>query len=151
MTDYLEDLAVGDEFTTPGRTVTEHDIVAFAGLTGDYAAIHTNEVHAAASIHGRRIAHGLLGLAFAQGLTWRASSAEGARLASLGWDEWRFLEPIFIGDTIHVRCRVTSTRRSRTNPSRGVVVEELAVVNQHGEVVQCGLHTTLVPVRGAEA
>lgn len=150
MTDYLEDIHVGDEFTTPGRTVTEYDIVAFAGLTGDYASIHVDEVYASKSIHGRRIAHGLLGLAFAQGLTWRASSAEGARLASLGWDRWRFLAPIFVNDTIYVRCRVESTRQSSSNPERGIVVEELEVVNQRGEVVQRGQHATLVPVRGTQ-
>lgn len=147
MTEYLEDLSVGAQFQTPGRTVTEADVVGFAGLTGDYASIHTDEEHARASIHGRRIAHGLLGLAFAQGLTWRVSSGEGSRLASLGWEDWRFLKPIFIGDTIHVRCRVVDLRRSASNPSRGIVVEELEVVNQHGEVTQRGRHATLVPVR----
>lgn len=147
MTDYLEDLRVGDEFSTPGRTVTEADIVAFAALTGDYASIHTDSEYARASIHGQRIAHGLLGLAFAQGLTWRVASADGARLASLGWKEWRFLRPIFIGDTIHVRVRVVEARRSASDPGRGVVTEELELVNQRGEVTQRGLHSTLVPTR----
>ena len=151
MTDYLEDLSVGDEFYTPGRTITEADVVAFAGLTGDYASIHTDEEYAKASIHGRRIAHGLLGLAYAQGLTWRVSSGEGARLASLGWEDWRFLQPIFIGDTIRVRCRVVSARQSSSNPTRGVVVEELEILNQHDEVTQRGRHATLVPVRDPEA
>jgi acyl dehydratase len=151
MTEFLEDFAVGAEFTTPGRTVTESDVVGFAGLTGDYASIHIDEEYAAASIHGRRIAHGLLGLAFAQGLTWRATSAQGSRLASLSWDQWTFVAPIFIGDTIRVRCVVTSTRASRSNPSRGIIVETLELMNQRGEVVQRGTHTTQVPARGADS
>jgi acyl dehydratase len=143
-----EDFEIGEQLVTPGRTVTEADIVAFAALTGDYASIHTDAVFAASTKFGQRVAHGLLGLTFAQALVWRVTSPDSARLASLGWNDWRFHAPIAIGDTIHVTCTVTAKRRSASDPSRAVITERLDVVNQDGTVVQSGDHLTLVPVRG---
>jgi acyl dehydratase len=145
---YYDEFAIGDEVVTPGRTVTEGDVVNFAALTGDYASIHTDAEFAAASGFGQRVAHGLLGLTFAQGLVWRVTSPYSARLASLAWTNWSFHAPIAIGDTIHVTCTVTATRRSSSNPSRAVITERLEIINQHGAVVQSGEHLTLVPVRG---
>lgn len=148
MPSYYEDFNIGDGGTTPGRTVTEADVIAFAGLTGDYAPIHTDAEYARASSFGKRVAHGLLGLAYAQGLVWRVTSPDSARLASLAWNNWRFLGPIEIGDTIHVEYRVTAARKSKTDPQRAIITEELQVVNQRGQVVQRGEHLTMVPVRG---
>ena len=131
----FEDLQVGDEFTSPGRTVTEADIVIFAGLTGDYNVLHTDAEHMKASTFGERIAHGLLGLSIQHGLLDRGMHARSdERLTAL---KWKFKGPIKIGDTIHVRARILA-KKDGDKPEWGVVTMERQVVNQLGEVVQEG-------------
>lgn len=133
---YFEDIRVGDEYVSPGRTVTEADIVAFAGLSGDYNILHTDAEYMRTSIFGERIAHGLLGLALQSGLGTRAMARPFATLAFLGL-RWRFKAPIKIGDTIKVRLEVTD-KRETSKPDRGIVVIQRSVLNQRGEVVQEG-------------
>jgi acyl dehydratase len=133
---YFEDIQVGDEYVSPGRTVTETDIVAFAGLSGDYNVLHTNAEFMKSSIFGERIAHGLLGLAISSGLGTRAMARPYATLAFLGL-RWRFKAPIKIGDTIKVRMKVTG-KRETSKPDRGIVTVQRHVLNQRGEVVQEG-------------
>ncbi|HEV8311136.1 MAG TPA: MaoC/PaaZ C-terminal domain-containing protein [Methylomirabilota bacterium] len=133
---YFEDIQVGDEFVSPGRTVTEADIVAFAGLSGDYNVLHTDAEFMRSSIFGERIAHGLLGLAIQSGLGSRAMPRPFATMAFLGL-RWRFKGPIKIGDTIKVRIQV-SDKRETSKPDRGIVVLQRSVLNQRGEVVQEG-------------
>jgi len=143
---YFEEIRVGDEYLSPGRTVTEADIVAFAGLSGDYNVLHTDAEFMKASIFGERIAHGLLGLAIQSGLGTRAMPRPFATIAFLGL-RWRFKGPIKIGDTIKVRVRVTD-KRETSKPDRGIVVLERAVLNQRGEVVQEGETDIMVERRG---
>jgi len=133
---YFEDIRVGDQYVSPGRTVTEADIVAFAGLSGDYNILHTDAEYMRTSIFGERIAHGLLGLALQSGLGTRAMARPFATLAFLGL-RWRFKAPIKIGDTIKVRLKVTD-KRETSKPDRGIVVIQRSVLNQRGEVVQEG-------------
>jgi acyl dehydratase len=133
---FFEDIEVGHEYLSPGRTVTEADIVAFAGLSGDYNVLHTDAEFMRTSIFGERIAHGLLGLAIQSGLGTRAMPQPFATIAFLGL-RWRFKGPIKIGDTIKVRVRVTD-KRETSKPDRGIVVLQRTVVNQRGEVVQEG-------------
>jgi len=133
---YFEDIEVGDEYLSPGRTVTETDIVTFAGLSGDYNVLHTDAEFMKSSIFGERIAHGLLGLAISSGLGSRAMARPYATLAFLGL-RWRFKGPIKIGDTIKVRMKVTA-KRDTSKPDRGIVTVQRHVLNQRGEVVQEG-------------
>jgi acyl dehydratase len=133
---YFEDIQVGDEYLSPGRTVTEADIVAFAGLSGDYNVLHTDAEFMRTSIFGERIAHGLLGLSISSGLGTRAVPRPFATLAFLGL-RWRFKGPIKIGDTIRVRIRVAA-KRETSKPDRGIVTMQRTVVNQRDEVVQEG-------------
>ena len=133
---YFEDIRVGDAYVSPGRTVTEADIVAFAGLSGDYNVLHTDAEYMRTSIFGERIAHGLLGLALQSGLGARAMARPFATLAFLGL-RWRFKAPIKIGDTIKVHLEVTD-KRETSKPDRGIVVIQRSVLNQRGEVVQEG-------------
>jgi acyl dehydratase len=133
---YFEDIQVGDEYLSPGRTVTEADIVAFAGLSGDYNVLHTDAEFMKSSIFGERIAHGLLGLAISSGLSMRAVARPFATLAFLGL-RWRFKGPIKIGDTIRVRLKITD-KRETSKADRGIVVIQRAIVNQRDEVVQEG-------------
>ncbi|HLE43871.1 MAG TPA: MaoC/PaaZ C-terminal domain-containing protein [Methylomirabilota bacterium] len=133
---YFEEIQVGDEYLSPGRTVTEADIVAFAGLSGDYNVLHTDAEFMRTSIFGERIAHGLLGLAIQSGLGMRAMPRPLATMAFLGV-RWRFKGPIKIGDTIKVRIKVVD-KRETSKPDRGIVVLQRVIVNQRGEVVQEG-------------
>ncbi len=131
----FEELSVGQEFTSPGRTVTESDIVIFAGLSGDYNVLHTDAEHMKASIFGERIAHGLLGLGIQQGLASRGEPAAAHGLLSAL--KWKFKGPIKIGDTVHVLSRITG-KRDGPDSDRGLVTVERRLVNQRGEVVQEG-------------
>ena len=132
---FFEDLTVGQEFTSPGRTVTEADIVIFAGLSGDYNVLHTDAEHMKSSIFGERIAHGLLGLSIEQGLASRGepTAAQGV----LSGIKWKFKGPIKIGDTVHVRSRIAA-KKDGPDAGRGFVTVERELVNQLGEVVQEG-------------
>jgi acyl dehydratase len=132
---FFEDVAVGQEFTSPGRTVTEADIVIFAGLSGDYNVLHTDAEHMKSSIFGERIAHGLLGLSIEQGLASRGEPA--AAHGELSGLKWKFKGPIKIGDTVHVRSRI-ATKKDGPDAGRGFVTVERELVNQLGEVVQEG-------------
>ena len=91
------DLHVGMSFRSPGRTITDADLVAFSGLTGDYSELHTSEVYAKSSQFGRRVAHGMLGLAYAHGLMWpRTGELRETAIAFLGINDWKFVGPIFV-------------------------------------------------------
>lgn len=142
---YWEEIEVGEEYESPGRTVTEADIVLFAGLSGDYNVLHTDAEFMKSSVFGERIAHGLLGLAIQAGLLTRAMPPY-ATLALPGL-RWKFRAPIKIGDTIRVRARVTAKKESR--PDRGLVVLERTVLNQRDEVVQEGETDLIVERRPA--
>jgi len=140
---FYEDLRVGDEWTTQARTVTEADVVNFAGLSGDFNSLHMDEELSKGTIFGHRIAHGLLGLSISSGLVNQAIRT--AIMAFLGI-EWRFLKPIFFGDTIHVVVKVEEKRTTK-KPGRGIVTWGRRIVNQHGEVVQEGVSKTMVAMR----
>ena len=132
---FFDEIQIGEEYESPGRTVTEADIVMFAGVSGDYNVLHTDAELMKSSIFGERIAHGLLGLSIQNGLLTRAMPPY-ATIASVGL-RWKFKGPIRIGDTIHVRARVTAKKETE-KPDRGVVTLERAILNQRGEVVQEG-------------
>lgn len=146
---YFEDLAVGDVFESPGRTVTEADVMLFAGLSGDYNVLHTDEEYMKGTAFGTRIAHGLLGLAIQSGLGSRAITPPVSTVAFLGLKEWNFTKPIFFGDTIRVKISVAEMRRT-SKPGRGIVHWRREVLNQKDEVVQEGVTATLVNCRDAE-
>lgn len=129
-------LRVGDAFESGGRTVTESDIVAFAGLSGDFNRLHVDEEYARSTRYGRRIAHGLLVLAILSGLTTQSDGyrrLEPLVLALLDLS-CRFPKPTFAGDTIHVRVTVTEVRAA-SRPDRSEVTFRREAINQRGEVV----------------
>lgn len=144
---YLEDLAVGEEIETPGITITDWHVMQFAGVSMDFFELHTNEEFAAQTDFGRRVAHGLLGLAVTDGLKNR-SELNVEAIASLHWS-WDFVGPIFIGDTVSARLRVAEKRESKSRPDRGIVTLELELRNQRGETVQKGLNRMMVKRRPA--
>ena len=138
---YYEDIEVGEAYESPGRTITEADIVLFAGLSGDYNVLHTDAELMKTSIFGERIAHGLLGLAIQSGLFGR-STTPYATLAFVGL-RWKFKGPIKIGDTIRLRARVQA-KRDIGKPEGALVTVTRTVVNQRDEVVQEGETDLLV-------
>lgn len=139
---YFEEFEVGQELVSLGRTVTETDIVLFAGLSGDYNQLHTDAEFAKGTSFGQRVAHGLLGLTMAEGLVCRLGLIEGTAEAFLGLT-WKFKAPIFIGDTISLRVKVTRKKALR-RLGGGVIVLDLVLVNQKGERVQEGEWRALI-------
>lgn len=140
-----EDLHVGLRFESPTRTITESDVVMFAALTGDWSELHTSEAFARQTQYGRRVAHGLLGLAVAHGLMWpRTNALRDIAIAFLGLSDWRFRGPIFLGDTIHVVYEVAEMRDSRSNPGQAIVTFDVELRNEADEVLQQGRKALLV-------
>jgi 3-hydroxybutyryl-CoA dehydratase len=130
---YYEDFEIGEEAVTAGRTITESDIVNFAGITGDWNEIHTNKEVAEGSPFKQRIAHGALVFSVATGLTVRLGQTADTVIAFYGLDRLRFVKPTFIGDTITVRQKVEA--KSERDDQSGIVTLLNDVVNQRGEVV----------------
>jgi acyl dehydratase len=140
---YWEDWEIGAEFESPGRTVTEADIVTFAGLSGDYNPLHINEEYCKQTQFGTRIAHGPLVYAIAAGLLFQLHLYDDTLIAFLGFDSLKFSKPVKAGDTIRARIKVLETRET-SNPERGVMKRQLTVLNQRGEVVQEGVQAFLL-------
>jgi len=143
---YLEDLTAGDVFTSAARTITESDVVAFAGLSGDFNPIHTDVEFAKETPYGQRVVYGLLGLSMLTGLLDRTGLFSGSAIAMLGIRDWTFTAPLFIGDTIRFRLTIVDVRRARSG-DRGVVQRYFELMNQRDEVVQKGHIDILVRAR----
>lgn len=135
---YFEELGAGQVMMTAARTVTETDVVNFAAMTGDWNPLHSDVTFAANSMFGRPMAHGTLGVALACGLVARLGILDGTAIAARGIDEWKFLRPIYPGDTIRVRTEVL-TRQAVPHLGGGMVVFQLTVFNQDDEVVHRGV------------
>jgi len=139
---YFEEFTLGDKMTSQGRTITEADIVAFAGLSGDYNPIHIDAEFAKAGLFGERIAHGLLVLSVASGLAWQLGFMAGTADAFLSLD-WKFTGPTKIGDSIKVSAEVAQ-KREMPGSSGGMIVFNVEVTNQRNEVIQRGKWSVLV-------
>jgi len=139
---YFEEFQVGDVVVSAGRTITEADVVAFAGLSGDFTHIHTDAEVARQGMFGQRVAHGLLGLAVASGLTAQLGFLEGTALAFRELS-WKFSLPIFFGDTIHVEGTVNKLKAMR-RLGGGSVALGVKVINQETKVVQRGEWVILI-------
>lgn len=130
---YFDDFEIGEEAVTAGRTITETDIINFAGITGDWNEIHTNKELAERSQFKQRIAHGALIFSISTGLSVRLGQTADTVIAFYGLDRLRFVKPTFIGDTITVRQKVEG--KSERDARSGIVTMLNEVVNQNGEVV----------------
>ena len=142
---YFEDYTIDQVRTSRGRTITEADIVNFAGLSGDFVELHMNEVYAAQGPFGKRIAHGALIFSISTGLSIQMNQIQDTVVAFYGVDKMRFTHPVFIGDTIHVVKKVTA--REQKGPGRGVVTFETAVLNQDNQPVLVYSDKVLVKAR----
>jgi acyl dehydratase len=132
----FDEFEIGQRFVTPGRTITEADIGAFAGLTGDYNPVHTDETFAARSDFGSRIAHGPMGIGIAFGLASRLDLIDGTVVALLGVN-WDFKAPMRPGDTIRALIGVAGKRPVK-NPALGLIELAIELVSQRDELLQSG-------------
>ena len=140
---YFEEFEVGQRFYSAGRTITESDIVSFAGLSGDYNQIHTDAEFANGTPYGQRIAHGLLVTSIASGLIAQSGLIEGTVLAFREINNWKFATPTYIGDTVHVETEITGTKALR-RLGGGSVEIAISVKKQNADVVMKGSWTVLI-------
>jgi len=140
---FFEEFFTGQVITSSARTITEADVVGFAGLTGDWNPIHSDAVYAAQQPFGQRIAHGMLGLSIATGLAMRTGILEDTLLAFREIRGWKFSLPIYLGDTIHVRV-TTGETHPVPRLHGGLVTLHAELLNQRGELVQHGDWVVLV-------
>lgn len=143
---YFEDMTVGRQWVTQRRTITEADVVSFAGLSGDFNPLHVDETFAASGPFGRRVVHGLLVLSVATGLRQQSGVFYGVVRAFAEMRNWAFKKPVFIGDTITAVTTVVNARAT-SKPGQGIVEQRVDVVNQDGEIVQSGIFVTLIAAR----
>ena len=143
---YFDEFEVGQRILTAGRTVTEADIVNFAGLSGDYTQIHTDAEFSKNTPVGQRIAHGLLVMSIASGLAAQTGVLEGTVLVFREISNWKFIKAVFIGDTVHVVMNVVQTKAMR-RIGGGTVSIELDVKNQDDETVMKGTWVVLMAGR----
>lgn len=135
--DGYDGVEIGATHTTQGRTITEADVVNFAGVSGDFNHLHTDAEAMQASPLGQRVAHGTLVLAVTTGLLWQSrTAAEREHLVAFyGMDRLRFVDPVFIGDTVHVETEVTDKEPSDHPAASGIVRQEVQTKNQADETV----------------
>ncbi len=142
---YFEDYAVGDALASAGRTVTETDLVNFAGLSGDFSAIHTDTEVSRSGPFGQRVAHGLLVMSIASGLLIRLGFLEGT-LQAFREMTWKFSLPVFIGDTLRAQATVVELKPTR-RLGGGLVTFEIQILNHSDGLVQSGRWAVLVAGR----
>jgi acyl dehydratase len=142
---YFEDYTIDQVRTSRGRTITEADIVNFAGLSGDFVELHVNEEYAKRGPFGRRIAHGALIFSISTGLMVQMTSDHEAIVAFRGVDQLRFVAPVFIGDTIHVSKK--TIEKNSKDGMRGLVAFETTVLNQDGKPVLTYIDRLMVKCR----
>ena len=145
---FYDDFTIGDSYMTRGRTVTEADIVGFAGLSGDFNSLHVDAEYSKSTPFGQRIAHGLLVLSISSGLTVQTGLTSDSIIAFYGIDKLRFVKPVFIGDTLTVQNRVVELT-PKEEPGRGLVVFETTVLKQTGELVLVYFRRVLLRRRAA--
>jgi|TARA_B100000686_G_C16195442_1_gene667925 acyl dehydratase len=145
---FWEEWDIGAEFQTASRTITEADIVNFAGISGDYNPLHIDEEFCKQTQFGTRIAHGPLVYSIAAGLLFQLHLYDDTLIAFLGFDSLKFTLPVKIGDTVRVRVEVLE-KRETSKPDRGVMKRLLQVLNQRDEVVQEGVQAFLLKKKSA--
>jgi 3-hydroxybutyryl-CoA dehydratase len=145
---YFEEFELGQKLATAGRTITESDIVTFAGLSGDFNQIHTDEVFAENGPFGRRVAHGMLVQSIATGLAVQTGFIEGTVLAFRELS-CKFSLPVYIGDTIHVQLEITELKEL-PRLGGGQLEMTYRVLNQDGKVTQRGVWVMLVKIKPDE-
>lgn len=141
-----EQFEIGAVYRSPARTVTEADVVHFAGLSGDFNPLHTDAVFAAATPFGKRIAHGMLVAAMATGMANWTGIFEGTTLALME-QVIQYKGPVRFGDTVHLALTVAE-KKETSKADRGIVFFDTQVLNQDGQTVQSGRWTLMMRREG---
>jgi len=144
----FEEFEVGDKFLSQSRTITEADVMTFAGLSGDFNPLHTDALFASETPFGERIAHGMLIASVATGMSNWTGVFEGTTLALME-QVIRYKSVVKFGDTIHLELSVAA-KKETSKKDRGVVTFDTQVINQTGETVIEG-QWVLMMRRQAEA
>jgi acyl dehydratase len=142
---YFDDVEIGQQWQSLSRTVTEADIVNFAGISGDFNPIHIDHEFARTTLFRKPIAHGLLVWSMGSGLGLYAPPMR--TLAFMSIREWHFDGPVFAGDTVRVSSKVIN-KEQRSRGRRGVITWAREIRTQEDKVVQHGVTLTLVEGRG---
>ena len=145
MSKYLDEFVIGEKFVTPSRTITETDVVYFAAMTGDFNQIHTDAREMAKSQFGQRLAHGLLGLAISHGLFFRLDLIATTAIAFAEIESWKFLSPVFLGNTIHCNLEVIDVIFSKSKLDRGILKLKFDIINEDTDkVAQSGIKAIML-------
>lgn len=138
----FDEFKIADKYISQARTITESDVVTFAGLSGDYNPLHTDEEFGKTTPFGERIAHGMLVASIATGMANWTGIFEGTTIALLE-QVIRYKGAVKFGDTVHLELEVL-TKKDSSKSDRGIVTFAARVINQTGETVQDGEWTLLM-------
>lgn len=139
----FEQIAIGARWVSFGRTMTEADLLQACMSSGDWHPIHADETYARKTPLGHRIFQGSYGLHVAFGMATQFPALGDDVIAALGFSEWRYLKPLFVGDTVHVEVVVADKRRT-SDGRRGLLQRRITLRNQNGQIVQQGVAETMV-------
>ncbi|MGO4852322.1 MaoC family dehydratase [Phaeovulum sp. W22_SRMD_FR3] len=142
---YYEDVDIGHSYTTAAHQITSQDIADFCRLTRDHHPLHTDEAYARTAGFSGIIAHGLYGLALMEGLKTQLHLYDASSIASLGWNDVRFLQPMVAGDRLHVEMTFTAKRKSGSRPA-GIITEKVSLMFDDGRVAITGAHISLIQI-----
>ncbi|WP_428851993.1 MaoC/PaaZ C-terminal domain-containing protein [Imbroritus primus] len=145
---YFEDFNLGQVFESTGRTVTEADLTMFSMLSGDWNPIHADAEFASRTRYGQRVVHGALGIAMATGMLHQIGVFERSAVAMMSLREWRFVAPMLIGQTLHLRMEIIAIEAG-SSPRTGRIDRRLQLLDQAGAVIQEGVTDVLVLKRAA--
>lgn len=145
---YFEDFHIGQCFESGGRTITESDLTLFSMLSGDWNPIHADAEFAGKSRFRQRVVHGTLGIAIATGMLHQLGIFHDSVIAMMSLDEWKFVAPIFVNDTLRLRLEILALDGGKSERA-GKLTRRFVLLNQRDEVVQDGISDMLIKKRGA--
>ena len=145
---FFEDFEVGQSFESGGRTITETDLTFFSMLSGDWNPIHADAEFAKTTRYGQRVVHGTLGIAIATGMLHEVGIFHESAVAMMSLNQWKFVAPILVGDTLHLRLEITELDPGKSERV-GRLGRRFVMLNQRDEIVQDGLSDLLIKKRGA--
>ena len=143
---FFEEFEIDAAYTSQGRTITEADVAAFAGLSGDFNPLHTDAEFAATTPFGQRIAHGMLTVIISTGMSNWTGIFAGTTIALME-QNIRYTGAVMFGDTVHLEMKVTE-KKETSKPDRGIVKFDAKMLNQRGEVVVDMIWTLMMMRRG---
>jgi acyl dehydratase len=146
---YFEDFEVGQSFESGGRTITETDLTFFSMLSGDWNPIHADAEFAKSTRYGQRVVHGTLGIAIATGMLHELGIFHESAVAMMSINQWKFVAPILVGDTLHLRLEITELDPGKSERV-GRLGRRFVMVNQRDEIVQDGMSDLLIKKRAAQ-